>query len=334
MTTPEERLVIPDRIDSSPTGDTDVDAYLAEAAQRLQQSTEAQRKQPDDSFSMAPVATAALFDKLDQVIGEEVQWRFRSSDTADRYQRDLSEMKKDFRASGDVCEVEAEISGDKIKTKSNLDVYVEWPEEGEEQEIILQIPSHPVVPGVLIRDNFTAHHSPNHEFQIACLTTKDFERSVYMTQAPREFNHDRHALRQWILATKVNMGMMPHDGGTVQFPAVDLFREGKANWMIGATTTSRSGPFEIEDANFKHRLRMNRFGARAEAEEDATCLAACTDDYGPADILIDDRFIVWFEKVDWRGESDPRHIIQFAAYVTEDDMKEPDNLEKTDFDNM
>jgi hypothetical protein len=196
-----------------------------------------------------------------------------------------------------------------------LDLQVEWMLPGERVAIKTQRWQYPGVR--LDSEHVQFYRAVGHPNPIACLSTKSGDR-VYMTMLDEP--PDANSVAQISGTQFARMEPGGNFSGLI-FPMVDLNQETDISWLAGLhTVNDRNEPCMIARAQQQNRLRMSEIGARAQSAAVMELTFGMVASPPPVHV-IDRPFLVWFQRFD---DSTPP---LFAAYVTEEDWKDPGDIQ-------
>lgn len=200
----------------------------------------------------------------------------------------------------------------KFGTVSINDIFVEWPESGDETQLHVGDVSYPAFSS----KRFEILWVEGSEEPIIKLSTKGDE-TVFICVAP-----DPGGQFKLIKAVE-KLRKKPMRAGKkidrVIIPMVKLDQKPDLKWLVDPENGAlHSGPWYIEQALQQVKFGMNQHGARAK---EATALGVVFRGAGPRLEIyrVDRPFLVWMEhpKVD---------VPIFQAHITEEDWKDPGDL--------
>lgn len=303
-------------------------------ARREEGAESAEAKETLDSHANAPHTIADAFRAAEKFTGKNLKWEMppRGKQMAE----DLPQLKKELPQLADVLDSIAQQGGVNKVNKfleekgftirlenqggpfdvyaaSVLDMNVRWKAAGKATTMQLA-ESDKEVDSVVMKSVAAVFESRGHDNPIVQIDTKDGD-MVFMTRYEGAIPEDQTSLRR--IVQKLAQSKKPADRkyAGAEFPMVDFDKSGDIMELIGARSTATDGdPLEIRQAKYQHRLRMNEIGARAQAAAAIGMLKG----FGPAPVVIDGPFILWFER---------DGIIPFSAKINEEHMKKPRNLE-------
>lgn len=168
-----------------------------------------------------------------------------------------------------------------------------------------------------------------HKYPIACLATKSND-AMYMSTKVNVVmymtiidsvpdNIDGLGLIMKAEELSKNKQFTDYNFGGLRFPMVNINQGVDIGWLKGMATVGKDNlPYYISQALQQNKLRINEIGARAQSAT-AISVRLMSAVPPPPDYTIDRPFLVWFER---RGLSKPI----FAAYVTEEDWRNPGDI--------
>jgi len=232
----------------------------------------------------------------------------------------------EIKASAMVSETSPRITAPNIKTikaYGNLDVTVEWPEEGQACNIIT--PAKKSYPGVRLQKNRVSfHESKDYEFPIIRIETRSSD-LVYMTMLPAGGEYTNFELEKavkhlfWDSQPRLIFGKY----GGLQFPMAKFRISEKISWLMGMKGQDAEGfPAVMADALQETKLKLNRQGARVISKVwlRTDVMLARMPDPEPPDYIINQPFLVWFVRT---KVAQPYAIF----WLDEADWKDPGDLD-------
>lgn len=171
-------------------------------------------------------------------------------------------------------------------------------------------------PAVEIEDNFAVYSTQNYSQPLVCIDTKNGD-TVWMTVADHNKPLRDFELLQWIHSIKQDRVPHARRYNSVTFPMVDLDQEVDITWLLNMALAEDA---VIAQALQQTKLKMNEIGARVKS---AVAIGLCEASCMPrkeAKIVIDKPFYLWIERP---GVTDPI----FAGYISQNEWKDPKNLE-------
>lgn len=159
-----------------------------------------------------------------------------------------------------------------------------------------------------------------HPHPVASAMCKDGRSQVFFTYPNYgclEHPFDMFFLAQTITQLELKGSSTHQDHEGIIIPMLDLATDVNVDWIKDMETDSeRAGepPWYISQAKMKARLRLNEFGARAEA---AFAGAVTMRGLAPQPFVFDRPFLIWFTL---------DNVVTFVAYVTEESWSDPGSL--------
>lgn len=181
---------------------------------------------------------------------------------------------------------------------------VEWQTKGTSRTIKSRY-TQQVYPAFAMK-NYRLYHSPSHNYEIFALSTKTND-IAYITMVDQPLDH--FALLKTINSIKEILNYQQlWECPNLIIPKVSLNQQVDVSWLLGMKMPHGI----ISQALQQNKFSMDELGAKAES---AFAMGVMRGGE-PTPYLINGPFIIWFERADC-----PFPV--FAAYVTEDDWKDP-----------
>lgn len=200
---------------------------------------------------------------------------------------------------------------DGVGVVSILDVMVEWLTKGERTTLYSEFKDEEKkFPAVQMKEDFDVYLAAVHNHPIAAIKTKTGD-IVYMTIANEKL--EDFALQKYI--GEIHNSMYKQNGYEyVLFPMVDLNREENIKWLLGMQLPDK---WQITQALQQTKFKMNELGARVKS---AVAIVLEKSMRISKNVSIDQPFYLWIKRPNVS-------VPVFAAYITQDDWKDPLNLE-------
>jgi hypothetical protein len=196
-----------------------------------------------------------------------------------------------------------------------LDVELAWKFPGTATTVMHNNVEHDAV---TMRKGFTVFTTDQHPEPVARINTQSAD-TVYITKAHKQPLTGDALLAHIKLAhiKTVQGAQQAHDRSysNIVFPMVDLDQQEDISWLKGMTLKN----YFITQALQQTKFKMNEVGARVKSAA-ALALDGAMQTTEEKNLVIDEPFYIWIER---DGVTAP----VFAAYVTPENWKNPQNLE-------
>jgi hypothetical protein len=202
--------------------------------------------------------------------------------------------------------------GDEFGVASVLDLLVKWQEKGERTKVL------DIYDAVMLKSVQGASVRRIHESDSYVVTVDtQGDDKVHMMMVDDNLLDVPMSLTQ--LALDMTKKGEPDFYEKVIFPMIDLNVMTDINWLLGMVAVDEDGSdWAVSQAKQQNKLRLNEFGARAQS---ATAMGMLRGMAVPPTVFtIDKPFLIWFTR---SGIEMPL----FVAHVTEEDWKDPGDLE-------
>lgn len=216
-----------------------------------------------------------------------------------------------------------------VAIASVLDMLCLWQRKGERTYITRDNQRYDAVS---LEEGLKFYRSEDYPYTICGITCQNSDKVFICIADRQQEGFDLLGMVQSLSAYKRQDAKVPGESSGsrmnyyyswVEFPMVTLDQRVDISWLNGILCPTNSGPpIVIGQAIQQNKLRINEEGARVQSATAMEMVLTASPDPAKKPLIIDQPFFFWVE----RGGLP---IPLFAAYITEEDWKDPKDIRST-----